>query len=75
MYSSLIVSFTVDVFDAPGGVVDTNHLLLKVGVGLTTTGRGGVDCRGTGDMAVARCLTLNSDLLSRGRGSLGGRGS
>ena len=75
MYSSLIVSFTVDVFDAPGGVVNTNRLLLKVGVGLMTAGRGGVDCRGTGDVAVARCLTLNSDLLSHGCGSHGGRGS
>ena len=65
------------VSDAPGGVVDANHLLLKVGVGLLTAGggpSGGVGSRGAGDVAVARRLTLSSGLLSLGRGSLGGRG-
>ena len=49
-------------------------LLLKDGVGLLTAGggpSGGVSCRGAGDVAGARRLTLSSDLLSLGRGSLG----
>ena len=49
------------VSDAPGGVVDANCLLLlRVGVGLLTAGRGpsgGVGSRGTGDVAVAHRLT------------------
>ena len=53
--------------DAPGGVVDANRLLLKVGVGLLTAGggpSGGVGCRGAGDVGVAGRLTLSSGLLS-----------
>ena len=74
-----MVSSTVGVSNATGGVVDANHLLLlKVGVGLLTAGggsSGGVGCRGAGDMAVARRLTWSGGLLSLGCGSLGGRGS
>ena len=45
-----------------GGAFDANSLLLKVGVGLLTTGGGsssGVGCRGAGDVAVAHRLTLS----------------
>ena len=80
VYSPYIVSSTVGVSDALGGVVDTNGLfLLRVGVGLLTVGggpSGGVGCIGAGDMAVDRHLTLGSGLSrSLGHGSLGGRGS
>ena len=79
VYSSYIVSSTVGVSNAPGGVVDANRLLLlRDGVGLLTAGggpSGGVGCRGAGDVAGVRCLTLSSGLLSLGRGSLGGCGS
>ena len=79
MYSSYIVSSTVGVSDALGGVVDANRLLLlRVGVGLLTVGggsSGGVGSIGASDMVVARCLTLGSSLVFRGHGSLGGCGS
>ena len=69
----------VGVSNTPGGVVDANCLLLlKDGVGLLTAGggpSGGVGCRGAGDVAGARRLTLSGGLLSLGRGSLGGCGS
>ena len=72
-------SSTVGVSNAPGGVVDANRLLLlKDGVGLLTAGggpSGGVGCRGAGDVAGARRLTLSGGLLSLGRGSLGKCGS
>ena len=60
----------------PGGMVNTNHLLLlKDGVGLLTAGGGplgGVGYRRAGDVAGAHRLTLSSCLLSLGRSSLGG---
>ena len=60
-------------FNTPGGVVNANRLLLKDGVGLLTAGggpSGGIGCRGAGDVAGARCLTLSDGRLSLGRGSL-----
>ena len=73
MYSSWIVSSTVGVPNAPGGVADTNRLLLlKDGVGLLTAGggpSGGFGCCGAGDMAWQEPVIW---LLSLGRGSLGG---
>jgi hypothetical protein len=50
----------------------------RVHVGLLTAGGspwGGAGCRGAGDVAVARRLTLSGDLLSLGRSSLGRHGS
>ena len=52
------------VSNAPGGVVDANRLLLlRDGVGLLTAGGGGVGCRGAGDVAGARRLTIRTDYL------------
>jgi hypothetical protein len=66
--TSVLFLTTVGVSDAPGGVVDANSLvLLKVGVGLLTAGggpSGGVGSFGTGDVAVARRLTLACCLLA-----------
>ena len=79
VYSSYIVSSTVGVSDALGGVVDvTRRFLLRVGVGLLTAGggpSGGFGLIGTGDVAVSVRLTLGNGLMSLGHGSLGGRGS
>ena len=59
----------VGVSNAPGGVVDANHLLLlKNGVGLLTAGGG--PSGGVGDVAGAHRLTLSGGLLSLGRNSL-----
>ena len=47
----------VGVSNAPWGVIDTNRLLLKDGVGLLTAGggpSGGVGCRVAGDVVGAR---------------------
>ena len=44
------------VSNAPWGVVDANHLLLRDGVGLLTAGGGplgGVGCHGAGDVVGA----------------------
>ena len=71
-------SSTVSVSNAPKGTVDANRLLLlKDGIGLLTAGggpSGAVGCCEAGDVAGARRLTLSGDLLSLGRGSLGGCG-
>ena len=56
--SSMVIQ--VGVSDAPGGVININHLLLlKARLGLMTVGRvasGGIGCRRAGDVVVTRHL-------------------